>query len=433
MRICASLGSVEDAARCSGRLTEVRADMFDIIPDGLDPTSTVLTFGDSFDAALMPHDFRGLVDVGSCPRPDICATVLSSYHDHSGTPDSDTISGIMNGMTGDIAKGAFTVRGFSDLAAIYDASAAVKRKHILIGMGDMGTVTRLRSGLLGNEFTFAYVSRPTAPGQLSIDEMDRLGDDCMITGIVGHPLTHSLSEAMHTEAFIGSGIRGKYIVFDTPSLDGIEDAVRDYGIRGLNVTMPHKKDVIGHLDRVDRMAEGIGAVNTIVNDHGRLTGTNTDAAGIEAAFLKADTVFGEHVLIMGSGGSARACAYVMTEDGSDVSVIGRNAASVRELTADLGCRAVTDADPSKYDTIVNCTPVGMYADAVYPVRIGDITRAQTVFDVVYGTETPLMRVAVERRSKLVSGADMLAGQGAESFRLWTGRSPSFETMRRVIP
>lgn len=434
MRVCASLSSASDLSRCSTRMVEVRLDLLGSVP-AADGRDLLVTFRGPVDLGVLPDGFSGMIDIGQEPRPETSAEVVASYHDYHATPSARDIVSLLRGMDCDIAKGAFQVRSLGDLVSISKASEEVGRRHVIIGMGPLGTITRIRSGILGNEFTFGYVGEPTAPGQLSADRMEELGDDCIVTGIVGHPLSKSRSPAMHAAAFAASGLNGVYLPFDTEDLDGLEDVVRGYGIRGLNVTIPHKQAVMDHIDSVDADAAAIGAVNTITNENGRLVGSNTDIVGIGAALERASIdVDGGRVLIMGSGGSARACARYMSLHGCDTVITGRNRETGRRLASDFGAiyREPGSVSVMMYDLIVNCTPVGMYSDGPYPVSIGSIQREQAVFDMVYGKETPLIRHALAKGCRAARGEDMLAGQGAASFEAWTGRTGVFDVMRDAI-
>lgn len=434
MRICAAIGSTEEIGKhTSADIAEIRLDVFKEVPDGLG-IPRLITFKGAPDYSLLPEGFDEMMDVGESTVPLTDATVVSSYHDMKHTPNADRIVGIMNAMEGDIVKGAFAVNGFTDLVSIHGASRMLDRRHVLIGMNELGMITRIRSDLLGNQFTFAHTGTPTAAGQLSIEEMRRLGDECMITGIVGHPLTHSLSQRIHRLAFEKTGVNGIYLRFDVTSLDGIEDTVRDYNIRGLNVTIPYKTDIIRHLDEIDETAMAIGAVNTVTNTDGHLIGTNTDIIGIDSAFERADVRIdaSKRILVMGSGGSARTCAYFFRRNDADVYVTGRNEKTVTELCSRFDCHVVKDADPREYDVIVNCTPIGMYSDASYPFDVGRITSDQAVFDLVYDPRTPLNMLAGERGCRIIKGMDMLVGQGLSSFCTWTGKTPDFDAIEGAI-
>lgn len=432
MRICASISRAADLAYASDAdMVEIRLDLLDRVPDtgGME---TIVTFRNGFDASLLPEGFNGYADVGEGPLPDTGIRIISSHHDFEGTPSSADIVGRLSRMGSDIAKGAYSVRDFRDLANILTASESLEREHVLLGMGPLGMITRIRQSVLGNSFTFAYVGEPTAPGQLSLEEMRALGENCMITGIVGYPLGRSMSPAMHTAAYRESGIRGKYLAFPSPSLDLIEECIRGYGIRGLNVTVPYKTAMIGHLDRLSGDAEEAGAVNTVVNNSGVLRGHNTDIDGVIGAFEEADCeIEGMRALIMGSGGAARACAAAMMREGAEVTVTGRNRDSLSGIASDMGIGTVPHgtADISDYDIIANATPIGMYAEGEYPADVRHLSERHIVFDMVYGARTGLIDAAESKKCRIVSGEDMLAVQGARSFELWTGRGEMFRVMR----
>ncbi len=425
MRVCAAYGS-EIPLREGSEMHEIRLDVFKEIPAGAGDESLVTLCGK--DISEVPDSFRGLVDVGD---REIATEhrKIRSFHDFSGTPDADSIVRMLSEGDQEISKGAFYVRSFADLASISEAARRLGRKHVLLGMGELGQITRIRQGCLGNEFTFGYVGLPTAPGQLSADEMERLGDGCEILGIVGHPLSHSKSPAMQGAAMAEAGINGKYLAFDSPSLDAIEDVIRGYDVRGVNVTIPYKQQIIPHLDRISEVAEDVGAVNTVANRGGELAGYNTDVRGIEYALSGTD-LKGSESLVMGSGGAARAAVYALSEAGSRVSIAGRNRETVSALCREFGAEPHSGG-VSRFALAVNCTPIGL-VEGEYPADLSDLHREQTVFDMVYGRDTPLVSLARSRGCRIADGADMLIGQGAESFRIWFGKEPDISAMRRAL-
>ena len=424
MKVCTTYGSAIPL-RQGSEMHEIRLDVFDSIPEGAGDESLVTLCGK--DPSVVPDSFDGLVDVG---ERDIETKQrrIRSFHDFERTPSSNEILSMLSAGDQYISKGAFKASSFRDLYSILDASRRIGRRHVLLGMGEIGEVTRIRQTILGNEFTFGYAGTSTAPGQFSADEMEELGDDCRIVGITGHPLSHTKSPAMQNAAMRDAGINGRYLVFDSPDLDRIEDVIRGYDIRGMNVTIPYKQDVMQHLDSISDAAEKVSAVNTIINDDGKLRGENTDVIGIEYALL--DTkLSSKKALILGSGGAARAAAYTLTNLGCDVSICGRNAATTAELSRDFGLN-ISD-DISEIDLVVNCTPIGL-VEGTYPADISKLNENQTVFDMVYGRETPLTAEAKKKRCKIVDGAEMLIGQGAASFRMWFGVEPDTEVMRSAL-
>jgi len=434
MKICASLSRMSDLTKATeADMIEIRLDLVDRVPDTGDK-ETIITFRDKFDVSAIPKNFTGLIDIGEERIPDVPYRTISSVHDYENTPSSETIAETLNSMTADVSKGAYTVKDFKNLYDILEASKKVIGNRVILGMGEMGEITRIRQNVLGNEFTFAYVGEPTAPGQLSLDEMRALDEDSIITGLAGNPLDKSKSAEMHNAAFLESGISGRFLKFPSPSLEFIGECIRGYGIRGMNVTIPYKESIIPHLDEIDGTAESVGAVNTIVNDNGVLKGYNTDVDGVDAAFKNADfETKGKRILVMGSGGASRACIVASLNNNATVTVTGRNKDAVKRLSSAFGTETMTEREPlSNFDAIVNATPVGMYGTGEYPVNLNDLDVNHTVFDMVYGIETLLVSKAKNLGCKIATGEDMLAMQGARAFELWTGVSGMFGTMRSCL-
>jgi len=437
MKICVSLGSADINSNdiASADMVEVRTDIFDTVPENIlkEGQTGLITFRDGVRKEMIPSGW--MADVSDAERPDIPNTIITSHHDFDGTPDAGAIAGILNKMDGDIVKGAFSVNAIKDNVTLLDASRSIKKRHVIIGMGNLGTITRIRQKILNNEFTFAHAGKETAPGQLSLSEMESLGDDCMITGIIGSGIGYTRSPAMHNSAFSSAGINGIYLTFDTGSLDRVNEFIIDYGVRGVNITKPYKTDIIEYVDECDKISEATGAVNTVVNDNGKLRGYNTDVHGIKEAFrMNSVNADGMRALILGSGGAARSCAYFLSENGCDATITGRNMNEVKKIASEFSVipREGTSVAVKGYDVIINCTPLNRNNErSEYPVKIEQIDPQQIVFDMVYG-ETHLYDIASERECKIIRGEDMLAHQGIRSFELFTSKNISFETMRCAI-
>lgn len=427
MRICSTC-STPLQKREAYDFEEIRLDVFPNVPEGYGE-NTVATLAGK-DISIIPKGFPGLVDVAESNVP-ASFRCIKSIHNFDSTPSCDGIVELLADGEQEISKGAFLASSFTDLHNIFLASRKLGRRHVLLGMGDTGQITRLRQKLLDNEFTFGYLDGPTAPGQFSAQELKELGDDCRVVGITGNPVTHSKSPKMQNAAIRAAGINAIYLRFGSPDLAHMRDVMQEYDILGMNVTIPHKQDVIQQMDSVSKVAETVGAVNTVINDDGWFKGENTDVDGILRTFEDTE-LSGKKVLIMGSGGAARAAGYAFMESGSDTYVCGRNSATVDALCRDLGTERIDSPSAIGFDIIVNCTPIGMYTDGRYPADVTYLDGKQTVFDMVYGIRTPLITAAQDAGCLVKDGSDMLVGQGAASFEHWFKRKADVRIMKEAL-
>ncbi len=259
-------------------------------------------------------------------------------------------------------------------------------------------------------------------------------------GIIGHPVAHSLSPAIQGAALRAAGVDATYERWDTP-LDALPAriaALRAPDCLGANVTIPHKQNVLVLLDEVAPLAAGIGAVNTVVNDGGRLSGHNTDGGGFVAALREAGfEPGGKRFLLVGAGGAARGIAFALREAGAaSIAISNRTAARAGALAAAVGAEAVPfDAPPAPYDCVVNCTSAGMHgsgAEDTLPCDPAAAGPATLIVDIVYAPEeTPLLRAAREAGLPVLGGLPMLIHQGALAFELWTGRPAPLDAMREA--
>lgn len=260
--------------------------------------------------------------------------------------------------------------------------------------------------------------------------------------IIGDPVAHSLSPAMHDAAFAHEGLDLRYIAFRVPS-GGLEAAVR--GLRGLgfvgaNITAPHKEAALGLMDRLAPSAQDAGAVNTVVNEAGTLVGHDTDGAGAVAALEEVGPLSGRRVAVLGAGGAARAICRALAPRCGPLLVVNRTAARGEALASFLGGRAeaIPLADPSAparvraCDVLVNATSAGMGTDRS-PLPPRALGPGMTVLDTVYRpVQTRLLRDAEAAGARTVPGTRMLLHQGAAAFELWTGRPAPLAVMEAAI-
>jgi len=267
-------------------------------------------------------------------------------------------------------------------------------------------------------------------------------------GVIGHPIAHSLSPAMHTAALRALRVDGCYGAFEVPRrfLRPMLHALVLAGVEGLNVTVPLKEAVIPLLDRLDPAARAIGAVNTIVIRQRRLTGHNTDATGFQHALTEVlGSVHGGRVLLLGAGGAARAVVWALAElKPQAIMVANRTPEKAGRLIrwlrgrATAGCMSVGWRDSAlraavqDADLVVNATTVGMRPGDGSPINPAWLRRGTRVYDLIYHRDTRLVRGARRRGCVAAGGVSMLLYQGAESLRLWLHRQPPVEVMRKAL-
>jgi shikimate dehydrogenase len=253
---------------------------------------------------------------------------------------------------------------------------------------------------------------------------------------------------MHNAAFVRDDIDFLYVCLDvdSDSLSAAVEGLKALKFRGFNVTMPHKRAMVGLVDELDDGAFISGAVNTVVIEDSRTRGYNTDGGGMVTACEEAGIeLSGKNVLLLGSGGTAAAIAFAFCEAGvRELHIVSRNvenAASLRDKLILTGVEQLSahplealKQEVSDADVIVNATPLGMERGDPWPLPPERVWEGTAVCDVVYrpGTETPLVRLAKERGAPVVAGGRMLLYQGVLAQKLWTGRDPNVEAMDRAI-
>jgi shikimate dehydrogenase len=255
--------------------------------------------------------------------------------------------------------------------------------------------------------------------------------------IFGNPLGQSLSPLMHNAAFAKIGIDARYGICETDDAEQAIRRFREMGLRGASVTIPFKETIIPLLDEVDETAREIGAVNTIVERDGRLTGFNTDGIGLILDLKEwLDEIRIKTFVILGAGGAARAAVYSLLQEGAIPIVVNRTPERAEALAGRFGCRWVPfgGIDGLRADVLINTTPVGMYpkTDAT-PLSQTQASRFAYVMDMIYNpVKTRLLREAAASGCAIRSGLGMFVHQGAEQFRIWTGMKPPVERMRNAV-
>jgi shikimate dehydrogenase len=262
--------------------------------------------------------------------------------------------------------------------------------------------------------------------------------DTRICCLIGDPVGHSLSPLIHNAGYQALGINYAYIPFRVSDIRGAIEGIRALGIRGASVTIPHKTKVLKYLDKLDPLAEKIGAVNTIVNEDGVLTGYNTDGDGAIQALEETTALEGKKVILIGSGGAASAIAFGLKAKGAKLVVLNRTEDKAKRLAKKVNAEGSGDlnrlAEISSADILINATPVGMLPKTDQTVIPKDLLHNRlTVFDIVYNPgETRLIAEARERGCAIVYGYKMLLYQAEKQFELFTGRQAPLPAMESAL-
>ncbi|GAB6929515.1 shikimate dehydrogenase [Paenibacillus sp. JCM 10914] len=271
--------------------------------------------------------------------------------------------------------------------------------------------------------------------------------DYMLLGVIGDPIAHSKSPAMHLAALAALGIQGTYVPLHIrpAGLDDAIQAMRALGFRGMNVTIPHKVEVMKYLDEIDAAALRIGAVNTIVNDNGKLTGYNTDGIGYVRS-LKDEAcpeLQGKHIVVLGAGGAARGIIDALIEESPDrISIVNRT----RDKAGALAEEWISRGDLRGYgeeeaeavlqhaEIIINTTSVGMHPQiGAIPIPAAHIPQGIVVSDLIYNPlQTELLRQSELRQCIVHGGLGMFVNQGAYALEYWTGVAAPLQVMRAAV-
>lgn len=251
--------------------------------------------------------------------------------------------------------------------------------------------------------------------------------------MAGQPFTFNVR--VHNAAYAELGLDCTFVSFGVEDTAGAVAAIRTLGIRGMNVTMPHKQAVMPFLDALDETARAIGAVNTISNVEGRLTGYNTDCVGAVRALEEATTLKGRRIALLGAGGAARAIAWGVRQRGAAVTVYNRTVDKARTLAADFGAGfggTLDDFDATGFDIVVNATAAGFRAPDVNPIA-GRLAPHLIVMDVAFlPVRSRLVRDAEALGCRAIDGTRMLLHQFCGQVELYTGRDAPFDVMQRAL-
>jgi len=416
-----------------------------------------------FWSALKPHATDRFFDLEYDLVQDLSAgeefqgdwrQVICSHHDFQGVPpDLERIYEAMAATPAGIVKIAVQANEASDCLPVFKLLERARREGrelIAIAMGAAGVMTRVLGPSRGSFLTYGSLDdeSATAPGQLTARQLrdvyhiDRIDQETEVVGLVGDPVSHSLSPNIHNAAFAAAGLNAVYLLFQTQDVTQfISRMVHPktcevvWNLRGLGVTIPHKSTVMPLLDWIDPIAREIGAVNTIVVREDQLLGYNTDAQGFMTPLLnRFGPVKNARCAVIGGGGAARAALWALINEGANVVLFGRNGERAARTAADFSvlCEELSKADFAGFDIVVNATPLGTSGanQDLTPATAAQLRGVRLAYDLVYNPiETVFLREARAAGCDTLAGIEMLLAQGFEQFRLWTGKEPDIAVMR----
>lgn len=389
--------------------------------------------------------------------------VIISFHDVRKTPPAGVLKKIFQQaleLKADVVKIVTYALKLEDnlkILHLHFHARKNRQKMIALCMGEKGKISRITAPFWGNFMNFASLERgaESAPGQLTAFEMRQIGkiireNDCeqktllnIVRGsgplnfaLFGNPVAQSLSPLMHNAALAGLGIPGQYSSFCVSDIAAAVQGMRGMNIRGASVTIPFKTAIMEYLDDVSPDALAIGAVNTVLNSDGLLTGFNTDLSGLMTTLREGMEISGKKFIVIGAGGTARTAVYGIINEGGFPLIVNRSADHGKALARRAGCPfyPFEEIGKLKADCLINTTPVGMYpSNNLSPVDAKVLAGCECVMDVIYNPlKTKLLRDAEKKGCRIFSGLDMFVHQGAEQIRIWTGEEPDRRLMKKIV-
>ncbi len=387
--------------------------------------------------------------------------ILSSHNFKTRFDDLEQLySQIKKSYPPAIPKLVFTANHINDCFEVFDLLHKVKDDLITFCMGQAGLISRIIAKKLNSFITFASINdkTATAPGQLTINQFknlyryDSINSDTELSGIIGSPVSHSLSPNIHNACFADIGADKVYLPL---LIEGGRDEFnafmrnileRDWlHFKGFSVTIPHKQNVLdfarGNKGYIEPLAEKIGAANTLLINERRISAYNTDYAGALDAITSTLKITRQDlkdmpIAVMGAGGVARAVVAGLTESKAKVTIYNRTVEKGRKLAEKFNCnfKPLEELPNIKAKLLINCTSIGMHPDIkVTPLPKSCLKKDMAVFDTVYNpVETLLLKQAKEIGAKTISGLEMFISQAAAQFKLFTDTNANPNLMRNIL-
>jgi 3-dehydroquinate dehydratase/shikimate dehydrogenase len=406
--------------------------------------SSAIFSGSFFDVELdIAEGFNSFASSASLPID--WSRTICSHHDFRGVPRNlDEIYDRLAATPARVLKIAVLAKDATDCISVFNLLKRARkegRETIAVAMGPAGIATRILGPSRGAFLTYASLdgATATAPGQTSSRELhevyrlEKIDRQTEIFGLVGLPVSHSVSPHLHNAAFAAAGLNAVYMPFEVNDVKAfikrmIHPKTRelDWNVRGLSVTAPHKSAVLSQLDWVEPAAQEIEAVNTILIADNELRGYNTDARGfIKPLVQRFGDIRDARCAVIGAGGAASAVLSALRGAGAKATLFARNEKKANLLSARFGTTwmKLAEASFAGFDVVINATPLGSagHFENESPVVAQQLRGARFAYDLVYNpAETRFLREAREAGCDTLGGLEMLVTQATEQFRLWTG-------------
>lgn len=361
--------------------------------------------------------------------------IVLSHHEFGSMPrDLADRLRAMRSRGVEVVKLAAAVASLKECAAIATLTPDTDSATVVVAMGDAGLASRVLPGRFGSRWT--YAGHGAAPGQIPPERLlhdfgfRRHSAVTQVFGVVGRPVMHSLSPAMHNAAFLACGVDAVYLPLAAVDLDDFFAFAVHFGVAGASVTAPFKVDAAARVSESDDLSRRVGALNTLRAIDGRWHGRNTDGTGFLAPLAGRLSLAGVRATLLGAGGAARTVAETLRREGVRVTVAARQRDRADAVAAVVGATVAEWPPPADWDLLVNTTPVGTFPSVDESPLPGGPFASGLVYDLVYNPgDTRLLRDARRAGCATLGGLDMLVAQAAAQFTWWTGIPAPVTVMR----
>ena len=363
--------------------------------------------------------------------------IVLSHHDFTGTPtDLHEKAQAMLASGAEVVKIAVTAHRLNDCLALRAVGLETRVPMVLIAMGDAGIATRVLASWFGS--SWSYAGDQVAPGQIDLHRMlhefrfRRIGSHTAVYGVLGRPVGHSVSPAVHNAAFRAANLDAVYLPLAAADFDDFITFAGALNLAGASVTAPFKVEAFERADECDPVSRRIQAVNTLRRVGSKWLGCNTDVAGFLSPLESAIKLRGVRATMLGAGGAARSVAVALSSAGVAVTICARRADQARAIATFTNAAVGTwPPAPGSWDLLVNATPVGTAPNVdESPLPADHPIDGQIVYDLVYNPpQTRLLRDAAAAGCRTIGGLDMLVAQAQAQFEWWTDQRPADRVMR----